>query len=219
MVESPWSGSPAICHLAQVRPMPCAGSGPPPPPPPPPLAKRAPPSPGGRWNRRALNSQLSTANFPCLASTSKTVSVLCGCTCLGSGVSPFWRWRNAGRIRRTADSPSGSPGAVRSAEVAIVSDRVIADVHRRFMNIPGPTDVITFDHGEIVVSAGDGGEARRHSSGIPVDAGAGPLHWVQVDSLLHLNGYDDRSESDAIHVFATLCERILQAYLHQLSIV
>jgi len=40
-----------------------------------------------------------------------------------------------------------------NVEVAIVSDPVIAAVHERFMNIPGATDVITFDHGEILVSA------------------------------------------------------------------
>ena len=36
-------------------------------------------------------------------------------------------------------------------EVSIVSDRAIAGVHRRFMNIPGATDVITFEHGEIII--------------------------------------------------------------------
>src|SRR5258708_5273277 len=38
-------------------------------------------------------------------------------------------------------------------ELAIVSDRVIARVHERFMHIGGATDVITFEHGEIVMSA------------------------------------------------------------------
>src|SRR5687767_13145610 len=37
--------------------------------------------------------------------------------------------------------------------VAIVGDAAIAQVHQDFMNIPGPTDVITFEHGEIVMSA------------------------------------------------------------------
>src|SRR3954463_7183864 len=37
--------------------------------------------------------------------------------------------------------------------VVLVSDKRIAEIHGRFMNDPTPTDVITFDHGEIVVSA------------------------------------------------------------------
>ena len=44
-------------------------------------------------------------------------------------------------------------GRLETVEIVLVSDRVIAQVHRRFMNIPGAPDVITFEHGEIVVSA------------------------------------------------------------------
>ncbi len=52
------------------------------------------------------------------------------------------------------------PGAARAVarkldevEVSVVSDRVIARVHRHFLEVPGATDVITFAHGEIVLSA------------------------------------------------------------------
>ena len=37
--------------------------------------------------------------------------------------------------------------------VAIVSDRAMARLHVDFMGIPGPTAVLTFQHGEIVMSA------------------------------------------------------------------
>src|SRR5688572_15569037 len=37
--------------------------------------------------------------------------------------------------------------------VAIVSDSAMARLHLDFMGIEGPTDVLTFEHGEIVVSA------------------------------------------------------------------
>src|SRR5215212_7982462 len=36
--------------------------------------------------------------------------------------------------------------------VVLVSDKRIAEIHRQFMNDPTPTDVMTFDHGEIVIS-------------------------------------------------------------------
>ena len=37
-------------------------------------------------------------------------------------------------------------------EVSIVDDHIIDQVHRDFMDISGATDVITFAHGEIVLS-------------------------------------------------------------------
>jgi probable rRNA maturation factor len=99
-------------------------------------------------------------------------------------------------------------------EVAIVSDRVIADVHVRFMKIPGPTDVITFDHGEIVVSA-ETAASQAAQFGHTVDQ---ELALYIIHGLLHLNGYDDRSEGDASRMRRAQ-ERILQACLQQLSIV
>src|SRR5688572_17345904 len=37
--------------------------------------------------------------------------------------------------------------------VAVVSDAAISKIHEEFMGIAGATDVITFEHGDIVVSA------------------------------------------------------------------
>src|SRR5437016_2322815 len=50
--------------------------------------------------------------------------------------------------------------------VSIVSDRRIAALHKKFRAAPGPTDVLTFQHGEIVISAETAArQARRfHSS-------------------------------------------------------
>src|ERR1022692_2667197 len=44
--------------------------------------------------------------------------------------------------------------------VILVSNRRMAELHRRFLRFPGPTDVITFQHGEIFVSAET---ARSHA--------------------------------------------------------
>lgn len=77
----------------------------------------------------------------------------------------------------------GLPGV----EVAVVSDAVIADVHRKFMNVPGATDVITFDHGELVLSADTAKRcAAEHGHGIVEE-----LALYVVHGLLHLNGFDD----------------------------
>src|SRR5947209_6049077 len=42
---------------------------------------------------------------------------------------------------------------LREVSVLIVSDRRIASLNRQFLNKRGPTDVITFRHGEIFISA------------------------------------------------------------------
>jgi probable rRNA maturation factor len=98
--------------------------------------------------------------------------------------------------------------ALDEIEVAIVSDRVIADVHQRFMGIPGPTDVITFEHGEIVMSAPT---AAQHAGSYrhPLDY---ELALYIVHGLLHLNGYEDATSREAARM-RRLQERILRACL------
>ena len=77
-------------------------------------------------------------------------------------------------------------------EVAVVSDAVIARVHVEFMDVPGATDVITFDHGEIVVSADTArAQAAEHGHGV-----VGELALYIIHGLLHLNGYDDIAPRD-----------------------
>jgi probable rRNA maturation factor len=96
-------------------------------------------------------------------------------------------------------------------EVTIVSDRVIADVHQRFMDIPGATDVITFEHGEIVTSAETAAAyAAQYGHSIDRELGLYIIH-----GLLHLNGYDDLTRSDAALMRRTQ-QRILQACLARL---
>lgn len=77
-------------------------------------------------------------------------------------------------------------------DVAIVSDAAIARVHVDFMNIPGATDVITFEHGEIVVSA-QTAESCASERGHSVDD---ELLLYIVHGFLHLNGFDDITPSD-----------------------
>ena len=76
--------------------------------------------------------------------------------------------------------------------VTLVSDRRIDKIHRQFMNIPGATDVITFEHGEIVISAET---AERCALEFGHDVGA-EINLYVVHGLLHLNGYLDATEED-----------------------
>ena len=77
--------------------------------------------------------------------------------------------------------------------ILIVSDRKIAALHRQFMNESGPTDVITFQHGEIFISA----ETARRNARRFGNALGRELRLCLVHGLLHLHGFDDRDETGA----------------------
>ena len=96
-------------------------------------------------------------------------------------------------------------------EVTLVSDATIARVHRDFMNIPGATDVITFDHGEIIIST----ETARENAaqyGRPLKE---ELALYIVHGLLHLNGYEDKEPVAAARMHL-LQERILADCLKEM---
>ncbi len=79
--------------------------------------------------------------------------------------------------------------------VTLVSDRRIDRIHRQFMDIPGATDVITFEHGEIIVSVDT---AERCGAEFGHGTGAEAALYI-VHGLLHLNGFvDDREEARAV---------------------
>ena len=95
-------------------------------------------------------------------------------------------------------------------EVSIVSDRAIAGVHRRFMNTPGATDVITFEHGEIIISAPTAARYAAENAQ-PLDH---ELGLYIIHGLLHLNGHDDLAEPAASRMKeaqSALLRRVLQA--------
>ena len=77
--------------------------------------------------------------------------------------------------------------------VLIVSDRRMASLHRQFMNESGPTDVITFQHGEIFIGA----ETARRNARRFGNALARELRLYVVHGLLHLHGFDDRDKASA----------------------
>lgn len=89
--------------------------------------------------------------------------------------------------------PRGASGLNGLAAIAVllVSDRRIAELHRRFMKITGPTDVITFQHGEIFVSVDT---AARHAKRFGA-ATLRELNLYIVHGLLHLHGFEDLTAS------------------------
>lgn len=72
-------------------------------------------------------------------------------------------------------------------EVALVDDETSDRVHREFMDIEGPTDVITFHHGEIVIGAA---VAERQAAAYGEPLAREILRYL-VHGMLHLAGHDD----------------------------
>lgn len=81
-------------------------------------------------------------------------------------------------------------------EISIVSDEVIAQVHQDFMGISGATDVITFAHGEIVISAQT---ARAYATEFGNSFEKELMLYI-IHGLLHLAGHEDaeRQEREAM---------------------
>ncbi len=97
----------------------------------------------------------------------------------------------ANLARKHAAEPGSPLELLGTIEVALVDDPMIDQVHRDFMNVEGATDVITFHHGEIVISAETALRQAREYREPPVRE---ILRYL-VHGLLHLAGHDDQDEA------------------------
>ena len=112
----------------------------------------------------------------------------------GSRYAPFLRkhLRAAHRLLQTR---------LTELSVALVGDRRMSELHQQFMNVSGPTDVLTFPldldvrgrplAGEVIVCVP---EARRQAKArkVPVER---ELLLYALHGMLHLCGYDDRTDA------------------------
>ncbi len=87
------------------------------------------------------------------------------------------------------DAPLASLECV---EVALVDDETSSRVHEQFMGIEGETDVITFDHGEIVIGV-EVAQRQAVEYGEPEQR---ELLRYLVHGLLHLAGHEDDKDED-----------------------
>jgi probable rRNA maturation factor len=95
---------------------------------------------------------------------------------------------------------------LREIFVWLVSNRRMSSLHRQFLGQRGPTDVLTFQHGEIFISAELAREqARRFGNSLAVE-----LRLYVVHGLLHLHGFDDRTAAGA-RTMKSMQEKILAA--------
>jgi probable rRNA maturation factor len=77
-------------------------------------------------------------------------------------------------------------------------------LHQQFLGEIGPTDVLTFQHGEIFISVET---ARRHAREFK-NSLMRELKLYIVHGLLHLNGFDDKTATEA-HRMKRMQEKIL----------
>ena len=99
------------------------------------------------------------------------------------------------RVVKALDAYYRHKVASGTLSIAIVTDPVISEIHKRFMDDPSATDVITFtgipgeDAGEIIISADHAWKASKTRNN--------RIDWEMtlylVHGWLHLAGLDDRS--------------------------
>ena len=92
-----------------------------------------------------------------------------------------------------AGKNAGELANLGEVSVILVSDRRMAELHRRFLHVRGPTDVITFQHGEIFVSVETARkQARRFGNALEHE-----IRLYIAHGLLHLHGFDDKDPAGA----------------------
>lgn len=89
----------------------------------------------------------------------------------------------------TPESPLSLLGTL---EVALVDDETSSRVHLDFMNVEGPTDVITFHHGEIVIGAQ---VAARQAAEYGEPLAREILRYL-IHGMLHLAGHEDENPDE-----------------------
>ena len=77
--------------------------------------------------------------------------------------------------------------------IGLISDRRMALLHRKFLGQSGPTDVLTFQHGEIFISV----QTARRNARTFGNSLMCELELYIVHGLLHLHGFDDHTPAEA----------------------
>jgi len=84
-------------------------------------------------------------------------------------------------------------------EITLISDAEIAQVHADFLDDPTPTDVITFHHGEILISPETAERQRKVHGNKSLNQ---ELALYGVHGLMHLGGWDDHDPAEAAEMAA-----------------
>lgn len=110
---------------------------------------------------------------------------------------------DAARLISLIQSAAAAEGARGEIGIWICSDAEIAELHRRYMNDPAPTDVLSFTGdrpylGDIAVSFETAElQAREVDHSVQRE-----IAYLVLHGLLHLLGYDDLTPSDRERMLA-----------------
>jgi probable rRNA maturation factor len=118
----------------------------------------------------------------------------------------------ANALQHCLHLPKGKPTELRNVRdvfIWLISDRRMTLLHRRFLGQLGPTDVLTFQHGEIFVSV----ETARRNARTFGNSLMRELKLYVVHGLLHLHGFDDQTPAEA-RKMKMAQEKILRCALH-----
>lgn len=120
----------------------------------------------------------------------------------------LWQ-RAAAAVLRGSPGPLGSSlAALDEVALVLLDDARIAAVHGEFLDDPTPTDVITFHHGEILISV-------ETAARVAPEEGTSVFEEVLlygVHGLVHLHGYDDRTPAER-----AVMEQIQQEILRKIN--
>jgi probable rRNA maturation factor len=114
----------------------------------------------------------------------------------------------ANALQHCLDLRNGKRSDLRQSRevfVWLISDRRMALLHRKFLGLLGPTDVLTFQHGEIFISV----ETARRNARAFGNSLMRELKLYIVHGLLHLHGFEDETPAEARRM-KTAQERILR---------
>lgn len=106
-----------------------------------------------------------------------------------AGVSKAW-------VRRVVEKVLRAEKARRDISVLVTNDREIRRINKRFLRHDYATDVISFDTGDLVVSADT---ARRTAKALGIGAREELARYL-VHGTLHLLGYDDKKKKDFVRM-------------------
>ncbi len=78
-------------------------------------------------------------------------------------------------------------------EITLLDDDEMARLHGEFLNDATTTDVITFEHGELLIGV-EVAARQAEEFGSQMDR---EIALYGIHGMLHLSGFDDRSSADA----------------------
>ncbi len=100
--------------------------------------------------------------------------------------------------RRLKEENKGLIVALEAVEVTLLDDAVMGRVHGDFLQDASTTDVITFEHGELLLGVEVAGR-QRADYGHSLER---EIFLYGIHGLLHLSAYDDIQDADRVEMWA-----------------